>query len=197
MNAPKKQSEFQVDLKDEKSTCGAEEALAELAEHLVVLESEVRRVTRRAKVLLEECWMVRHTEIFPKLCDWKEATSATDFLTFSVKKANLRFEQLLSSQNLEKSTEYDVSGLVSLALAGQEMQFDFEHKYVVLPLSFFDHVVGIVVAQIPTLKVSEYENVIAESSALLSSLRRVVMSGRLSHLQNISQNPSQKLSRAS
>ena len=165
-------------------------ALAELAEHLHVLESEVRHVTRRAKALLEECWMLRHTDIYPQLCAWKESTSSADFLTFSVQKSKLHFEQLLSTQELSKAPEIldpsqSAAPLVAFALASQEMQFDFIRGVTVLPLSFFDQVVGIVVSHNPSLTVAHYEKVVSESTALLVSLRRVVMSGRLSHLQNL------------
>lgn len=174
------------------------DALSELIDHLSVLDHEVRHVRERARALLEERWAAHHTDIFPKICDWKNRLGLSWSHAFTLHAGVLRGEPLLSdgaasgleSVDLVRGTDalaavYGSDGAQAclFALAAQEMQFCFSSGLCVLPLAFFDATVGLFVASKPGLAVSDYEDVAQESERLLGRIRDAVLSGRIGKMQ--------------
>lgn len=179
-----------------RQTHAPQDVLSELAGRMAVLKNDVQALAKAARDILEEQWASRHTDIFPRLCGWKEDIKASTYATFSMHKGVLHFEALLSDASVPQcpakmsmrkgeltalNSDFAAGSeeLINLCLGSHEMQFNFASEIAALPISFFDTVTGFVLVRIPGLSPADYDKVTTDSAACLVAIRKVVLAGRL------------------
>jgi hypothetical protein len=181
----------------------SKELLDELASQLENLKREAGGVAEKVQDELEAQWFEAHTELFPRLCQWKELLGMAFFTTCAVKPDSLVFKPLLSDANspqiediilsdihsvakLDSAFPGKISEMIGRAFGAREMQFDFQTQLTVLPLVLFEKVNGIFISHIPTLTTQDYSRVIHESESLLQGLRKTIVRGRMKTEQKVS-----------
>lgn len=171
-----------------------QDAMSEIALEIQNLSAEIKALNAEARESLEKLWTVRHTELFPKLCAWKEAIGASLFSTFKIDSKEMKHVSLLSDAdspylnetinlNSESSNELDEcygnnsEMFIQLAFGSREMQFDFESKTVFMPFVLIQHVNAIIIAKIPELIPEQYASIVNVSTVSVNQMRRIVLNG--------------------
>ena len=167
------------------------ELLSELNEQLSVLQSESSLVKENIKVMLEKKWPLKHAELFPCVCHWRENLGSPYVMAFHCVDGVLSFEPFLSygvgptfptQMHLEDveqgkkeiNVPEELMRGVLFSVASREVQIDFNAGYVVLPFQLFENVTGLFLVNVGPISGSDYENIVSLSYSFLHKMRKII-----------------------